>query len=620
VRRLPLSFSVTALAAVAIFAQSAAAQCQGPFTGGVIPGVGTGGGGVFPGTLPASPSVYTGVVAAPGAGQVLKSVKLNGLSHTWGGDVQMFIESPAQPGVLHSLFCLMPLDPNADWINNSYEIVDPIANPTATPFNQGAGPGLANGIYSQFFNGFAGPANTSNTPLETIAVGAGTWTLHAYDWVGADAGSLTSWELCFGAPAIVPPPPAPTLLTPADTATALNPVTLTWSAVAAASSYDVDLDGVVTNTAATSFAAPTLASGPHTWRVRAKNSGGNSPFTAPFTFTVPVTCAAGTCVTGGLGSAIPGVGAADGVWPTTLPLGPMVSTASITTPAGATALQSVKLLGLTHTWRSDVMVVLTAPNGSQHIIYAEDNTLNCGGTAVQYGGDYTFVDSTSCAPANGNLLTAASPAPTGEYAQAFGGWPSGNAGLNTTPISAIPVAAGTNSWTLTIYDWCTAFDNGGIIGFDLCFAAPAAPIAYCTGGTTTNGCIASISANLNPNAANTTQVAINVANVEGQKQGIYFYGVDNTGFSPVPWSPGSTSFLCVKGPTQRAGSQGSGGTTNACNGAFSLDWDAFVAANPLAVGVPFAAGDKVFVQAWFRDPPAPKTTNLSNAIEMTVQP
>jgi hypothetical protein len=26
------------------------------------------------------------------------------------------------------------------------------------------------------------------------------------------------------------------------------------------------------------------------------------------------------------------------------------------------------------------------------------------------------------------------------------------------------------------------------------------------------------------------------------------------------------------------------------------------------------------VQAWFRDPPAPKTTNLSNAVELTVQP
>jgi hypothetical protein len=115
-------------------------------------------------------------------------------------------------------------------------------------------------------------------------------------------------------------------------------------------------------------------------------------------------------------------------------------------------------------------------------------------------------------------------------------------------------------------------------------------------------------------------VTITVANVEGQKQGIYFYGVNNTGFTPSPWSSNSTSFLCVKGPTQRAGSLFSGGTNNVCNGGFLLNWDAFVAANPTAIGVPFAAGDKVFVQAWFRDPPAPKTTNLSNAVELTVQP
>jgi hypothetical protein len=31
-------------------------------------------------------------------------------------------------------------------------------------------------------------------------------------------------------------------------------------------------------------------------------------------------------------------------------------------------------------------------------------------------------------------------------------------------------------------------------------------------------------------------------------------------------------------------------------------------------------GQKVYAQAWYRDPPAPKTTNLSNAIELTVGP
>jgi hypothetical protein len=52
----------------------------------------------------------------------------------------------------------------------------------------------------------------------------------------------------------------------------------------------------------------------------------------------------------------------------------------------------------------------------------------------------------------------------------------------------------------------------------------------------------------------------------------------------------------------------------------TLDWDAYLSANPSTLGAPFSAGQKIYAQAWFRDPPAPKTTNLSDAVELTVQP
>jgi hypothetical protein len=99
-----------------------------------------------------------------------------------------------------------------------------------------------------------------------------------------------------------------------------------------------------------------------------------------------------------------------------------------------------------------------------------------------------------------------------------------------------------------------------------------------------------------------------------------FYGINQTGFTPAPWAAGSTSFLCVKGPTQRTGSVNSGGTINLCNGVLTLNWNAYQSGNPTAVGNPWSAGNKVYVQGWYRDPPAPKTTNLSNALEMTYQP
>jgi hypothetical protein len=68
------------------------------------------------------------------------------------------------------------------------------------------------------------------------------------------------------------------------------------------------------------------------------------------------------------------------------------------------------------------------------------------------------------------------------------------------------------------------------------------------------------------------------------------------------------------------GALASGGTVNACDGAFSQDWNLFRASTAVAIGQPFAAGDVVWAQAWFRDPPAAKTTNLSNGLQFTLQP
>jgi hypothetical protein len=150
--------------------------------------------------------------------------------------------------------------------------------------------------------------------------------------------------------------------------------------------------------------------------------------------------------------------------------------------------------------------------------------------------------------------------------------------------------------------------------------APAAPSSYCTAGTSTNGCVPAISATAQPSASLASACSISISGLEGQKFGIIFYGINNTGFVPTAWGVGSTSFLCVKGPTQRTGTANSGGTIAACNGALSLNWNAYQTANPGSVGNPFAAGNHVYVQGWYRDPPAPKTTNLSDALDMTMQP
>ncbi len=152
------------------------------------------------------------------------------------------------------------------------------------------------------------------------------------------------------------------------------------------------------------------------------------------------------------------------------------------------------------------------------------------------------------------------------------------------------------------------------------FAQAQNPQPYCTAGTSTNGCTPSINANVQPNTANTAGCVVTTSGVEGQKQGLVFYGVDNTGYAPTPWGAGSSSFRCVKPPTRRMGSPlNSGGTAGLCDGSYVINWDAFQLANPSALGNPWLAGDKVFVQSWYRDPSAVKTSNLSNALELTLR-
>jgi len=232
-----------------------------------------------------------------------------------------------------------------------------------------------------------------------------------------------------------------------------------------------------------------------------------------------------------------------------------------------------------------------------------------------------------------------------------------NVGFGFAPVATAPVTYATDIWYRLRLDWAASGDmtvelldesganviatigpvatgyttSGGLAlrGFTLTGtlhdidtvrrvnALP--PLVYCTAGTSTNGCVPALSASAQPSASAATPCTLSVANVEGQKQGLIFYGLDNSGFSPLPWSATSTSFFCVKSPTQRTLPQLSGGTLAQCDGAFTLDWNNFLATFA-ALGEPFAAGDKLYVQGWYRDPPASKTTNLTDAVELTFVP
>jgi hypothetical protein len=143
-------------------------------------------------------------------------------------------------------------------------------------------------------------------------------------------------------------------------------------------------------------------------------------------------------------------------------------------------------------------------------------------------------------------------------------------------------------------------------------------VSYCTAGTTTAGCTALMQSTGTSSASASSGFTITANGVEGQKQGLLFYGV--SGRHAGLWAPGSTSLLCVKAPVQRSGVQSTGGTLGACDGTLSLDWNAYMSTHPGALGQPLQVGQMVNGQAWFRDPPAPGTTNLSNGLEWIVEP
>jgi len=150
---------------------------------------------------------------------------------------------------------------------------------------------------------------------------------------------------------------------------------------------------------------------------------------------------------------------------------------------------------------------------------------------------------------------------------------------------------------------------------DECQVVPIA--TYCTAGTTLNNCVAAISGTGSTSVSQASGLNINVNSLEGQKQGIIFYAIT----FPIasPWGT-SSSLLCVKAPTQRTGVQNSGGALNTCNGAMTLDFFNYLSTHPTAVGNPFSAGQKAYFQGWFRDQGSPKTTSLSDALQITFMP
>lgn len=163
----------------------------------------------------------------------------------------------------------------------------------------------------------------------------------------------------------------------------------------------------------------------------------------------------------------------------------------------------------------------------------------------------------------------------------------------------------------------TSFDTNGNAVPDECESCTSV-IAYCTSGTTSSGCVPSLVTLGVPSAAASSGFTVRATAVEGQKTGLLFYGI--SGPKSAAWAPGSSSWLCVKSPTQRTSPQATGGAAGACDGALVLDVRAWLATHPTALGMPLFQGEIQNWQAWFRDPLAAATTNLTHAVQIRFCP
>ncbi len=137
----------------------------------------------------------------------------------------------------------------------------------------------------------------------------------------------------------------------------------------------------------------------------------------------------------------------------------------------------------------------------------------------------------------------------------------------------------------------------------------ADPFTYCTGKVNSQGCAPAVDASGHPTLGGLDDFHVSVANVLNNKNGLIFWGFNS---SAKPFQGGTK---CVAAPTARTPAQVSGGNPppDDCSGVYDFH---FTHAYMQARG--WTAGTTVYAQSWSRDPQAPFTTSLSNALSFTI--
>ena len=207
------------------------------------------------------------VSGLPTSGVSVQSVVINGISHTWGNDVDIVLQSPTgQNVVLMSDIGGTVAIPNATYtfVDGSPAMNANAANPTGTysPTNNGATddwPAPGPGTITQATPTLASFGNTANVN--------GAWKLFVFDDVGGDAGSISGgYTINFNAAIPACTSPARTVVVTVNQPTTLNaalPVNQT----------------ICTDKVATFTVAVATGTGPHSYQWQVSTNSGNPVWT-----------------------------------------------------------------------------------------------------------------------------------------------------------------------------------------------------------------------------------------------------------------------------------------------------------------------------------------------------
>lgn len=145
---------------------------------------------------------------------------------------------------------------------------------------------------------------------------------------------------------------------------------------------------------------------------------------------------------------------------------------------------------------------------------------------------------------------------------------------------------------------------------------PCALTTYCTAKADSLGCAAALAGSGTPSASAGSGFDVSFGPVPGGNVGLFLYSTQGSQTTPIANAFG---FLCVStAGLFRTAPSTTGGTSGACDGVLTIDFNAYIATQTADASL--VAGATVDLQAWYRDPPNPGSANLSNAGRFSVCP